>query len=216
MDKTLMELAAMIEGETEEDRMHAMEVAGDRAQTIAEETAKAEWKASVETAEVPEYVPTTADGIREALTHGGRAVVTVRSKKSGQHVTIVLTCRAQKEGGGYVSRATRAGRVGIDEAYCVEVRDPDVEYPDNYVGRLYTNDRAWRSGKDADRLRAWTAEKVIAFALGGYPLDAQADVFIATSCSYCGKRLTDPVSVERGIGPECAGRATGSRMAAHG
>jgi hypothetical protein len=166
-------------------------------------------------AEVPEYVPASADVIREALTGGGRAVVSVRSQRSGKHVTIVLYCRKQKEGErGYVSRATAAGRVGLSDAYCVEARAEDMEYPDNYVGRLYLPDGPrWRAGKQADALRTWTAEKVLSFALGGYPLDHQADVFIATSCSYCGKRLTDPVSVERGVGPECYGRATGSKVA---
>lgn len=196
---SLTEIAAQIEG-----------TGPLTVQRLREET-KAAWEG-----EVPEYVPTTADGIREALTHGGRAVVSVRSKRSGEHVTVVLSCRAQKPGGsGYVSRATRAGRVGIEDAYCVEARDEAAEYPENYVGRLYTNDGAWRAGREADRLRAWTAEKVLAYALGGYPLDQQAEVFISTSCSYCGKRLTDPVSVERGVGPECYGKATGSRMAAH-
>lgn len=233
-----MQAAGMEPGEA---RMTAMEVVGDREQTLAEETAKAEWKQSVEfpcggththhwptaagdtcrrcgapLTAVPEYVPTSADGIRRALTVGGRAVVSVRSHKSGEHVTVVLVARKKKvDGKGWIARTSAAGRVGMTDADCVEARDPDREYPDNYVGRLYTDGPTWRAGKDADRLRAWTAEKVLSYALGGYPLDHQADVFIATTCCTCGKQLTDPVSVERGQGPECYGKTTGSKMAAH-
>lgn len=167
--------------------------------------------------QVPEFVLATADAIREALMSGGRAVVSVRSKKSGEHVTLTFACKARKSGGqGWLSRATGAGRVGFEAADCVEVRDDALEYPDNYVGRFYTGANAsWRAGKGADPKRAWTGEKVIAFALGGYPLDHQADVYLATRCCFCGKRLTDPVSVERGVGPECYGKHTGSKMASH-
>ena len=64
-------------------------------------------------------------------------------------------------------------------------------------------------------MRAWTAEKVLSYARGGYDLAAVADVFLATKCAVCGKKLEDPTSIERGIGPECYGRQTGSKNAPH-
>lgn len=154
--------------------------------------------------------------IAHALRYGGRAVVTVRSLKTGHHVTINLVCRKRKPSGqGWVSRATKAGRLGIAEgAEVVEVRDPDLEYGENYVGRFYVNDGEWRAGRGADAKRVWTAERVIGYALAGTPLPAE--VFLATQCSFCGKKLTDPESVERGIGPECYGMATRSRSASRG
>jgi hypothetical protein len=219
MQNTLTEMVQQLQMAgvaPEEARMMAAETIGDREQTLAEETAKAEWKKAAESVEVPEYVETTADGIRRALTDGGRAVVSVRSKKSGEHVTLSFACKRRKPSGqGWIARNTAAGRVGLADADAIEVRDDALEYPDDYVGRLYTDGNEWRAGKDADPKRAWTGEKVIAYALGGYPLDQQAEVFIATRCCVCQKRLTDPVSVERGIGPECFSKATGSKMAAH-
>lgn len=157
-----------------------------------------------------------ADGprIRKALEDGGRAVVTVRSRATGKHVTITLTARKRKpDGQGWVSRGTIEGRVGALAADVLEARDPQREYQENYIGRLYLDTGAWKAGKAADGARVWTAERVIAFAFGG---SLDHDVFLATECSYCGKKLFDPQSVERGIGPECYGRHTSSRMQKHG
>lgn len=147
---------------------------------------------------------------------GGRAAVTVRSHRTGQHVKVVIVGRKKKDGGkGFVPRTSKAGRVGINEADVMEVRDPDREYPDNYVGRLYLDTGEWRSGRDADPLRAWTAERIFAFATGAFALDAQADVYLAVECARCGRKLEDPVSIERMVGPECYGKRTGSKNAPH-
>jgi hypothetical protein len=163
--------------------------------------------------EAHEQIQAPPEMVRRAFEDGGRAVATVRSKKTGQHITIVLTARKRKQGGGYVSRGTIAGRVGIQDADVLEARDPDLEYPDNYIGRVYLDSGEWKPGRDADPSRAWTAQKVIAYGLGRFDLAAVADVFLASQCSYCGRPLTDPESIERGIGPECFGRHTKSRLA---
>ena len=128
-------------------------------------------------------LPATPDLILRALTDGGRAAVTVRSKESGQRVSIVLSVRKRNGEKGWVSRATKAGRVGILEGDVVEARDPSVEYPDNYVGRFYLDKRAWRAGREADPIRTWTAEKILQFALAGNPvLGEKANVLLATTC----------------------------------
>lgn len=158
-----------------------------------------------------EYAVATPESVRHALEHG-RALVTVRSFKTGKHVTILFTGRKAKPGGGYVSRATSEGRVGLGTgADVIEVRDTLADYPDNYVGRLYTDSAEWRAGKAANGARVYAAEKVLAYALGQAAL--ASDIFLATQCGRCGKQLTDPVSVERGLGPECFGVATGSKVA---
>lgn len=38
-------------------------------------------------------------------------------------------------------------------------------------------------------------------------------VQVADRCGCCGRALTDPISIERGIGPDCYGRMTGSQHA---
>lgn len=163
-----------------------------------------------------EGIPAGPEKVRRALMEGGRATVTARSLKTEEHVTVTLVCRKKKPGGqGWVSRGTTAGRVGFEDADCIEARDPRRDYPDNYVGRFYKDTGEWRTGRDVDPARAWLAEKVIAFALGGFALHERADVFLAAECCMCGHRLEDPQSIERGIGPECFGRSTSSKKAAH-
>jgi hypothetical protein len=156
-------------------------------------------------------VAASPDQIREALENGGRARVTVRSGRTGAHVKLIMTARL-RQGDRFVPRNQRAGRVGIGEATVLEVRDAAREYPENYVGRLYLDTGEWRSGREADRARVWAAEAVIAYALNGAHY-AQTEFFLATQCSHCGHKLEDPISIQRGIGPECYGRATGSRHA---
>lgn len=230
--KSLTEMAAQIESEEfnekwaahkaefakqEAEQEAAAHLAGmeAEAQLAALDARHAEAKAIQEAAGQPHGVVADPERVRHALEHGGRAVVTVRSWKSGKHVTIVLVARKRRpEGSGWVPRNTSAGRVGIGEADAIEARDPELEYPDNYVGRFYLDTGEWRAGKDADGARVWTAERVIAYALAGQ--DLQSEVFLASQCSYCGKQLTDPESIERGIGPECYGKHTKSKMQKHG
>lgn len=159
------------------------------------------------------HVLASAERVREALEVGGRAALTIRSLRTGAHVKVTLVARKKRESGeGWVPRTHTAGRVGIGEATAIEARDPEREYPDNYVGRFYLDTGEWRAGRDADGARVWAAEKVIAYALAGAQL-ANSEVFLATQCAICGHKLDDPTSIERGIGPECYGRATGSRHA---
>jgi hypothetical protein len=58
----------------------------------------------------------------------------------------------------------------------------------------------------ADRTNALRARVVEIFRGGRF--DAlEADMMFSPACLCCGKALTDPVSMARWIGPECAGRA---------
>jgi hypothetical protein len=43
------------------------------------------------------------------------------------------------------------------------------------------------------------------------PANGTVEAMEAAKCGRCGATLVDPESVERGLGPECAGKATGSR-----
>lgn len=49
-------------------------------------------------------------------------------------------------------------------------------------------------------------------AAGGWSGDL-GRVQVADRCGRCMRALTDPVSIDRGVGPECLGRSTGSRHA---
>lgn len=71
------------------------------------------------------------------------------------------------------------------------------------------------SRKD-DRLLRYAAECALSFAWNGEaglptPSNGSVSVVESDNCGMCGRVLSDPVSIERGIGPECYGRATGTR-----
>lgn len=158
------------------------------------------------------YKAATPEQIKAALT-AGRALITLRSHATGKHVTILVTGRKKKDGGkGWVSRATKEGRVGLENgADALQVTDILREYPEDYVGRLYTDSMTWKAGQAADPIRVYAAEKVLAYALDGIAL--QSEVFLATTCTNCGKQLWDPESIEDQMGPECKGKVTASVVA---
>lgn len=174
-----------------------------------------------------EEIEATPERLRAALEDGGRATVTVRSRETGRHVTISFAAKKKGPDGRYVSRAKIDGRVGIREADTVFVDDPTLSWPDGKVATFTPGTGEWKPAKGADPARVWAAQRLIDWALARKPaiprgedsalplraLEDQAEIFISLSCSFCGKRLTDPVSVERGVGPECWGRYTGSRSA---
>lgn len=168
-------------------------------------------------AAVPEEIVVSADRLRSVLMDGGHATVTVRNRETQKHVTLIVVGRKRRpDGKGFISRATALGRVGLSQADLLEARDPDREYPDNYVGRWYKGaNGGWKAGQDADVIRAKTAHVVLSWALAGTDLWPQAEVFISTKCSVCGRKLTHPESIEELIGPECKGKQTVGKAAPH-
>jgi len=163
--------------------------------------------------EPPTQRPADAELFRMLLEEGGRVTASVRSRASGEHVTVTLAAKRKGDDGRYVSRAKIEGRVGIRDAHAVFADDPDRDWPDNKLGAFYVGDGEWRAADGAERNRAWAAFALLRWALGGLALEEMAEVFIETTCCVCGKRLTDPESVERGIGPECNRRRTRSKAA---
>lgn len=70
--------------------------------------------------------------------------------------------------------------------------------------------------RNQDKLLRFAAEAAVKFAwLGeaGLPNSKNGTVIVleAVVCGYCGRKLTDPVSIERGIGPDCFGKMTGTK-----
>lgn len=76
--------------------------------------------------------------------------------------------------------------------------------------------REGRDPRNHDRLLRYAAEAALGYAwlgLDGLPSPGNGSVAVLESenCGICGLPLTDPVSIERGIGPTCANKATGTR-----
>lgn len=166
--------------------------------------------------EIPQEVLASAEDLRRMLDDGGRVDVTVRSKRTGAHVKVALSCKKRRPEGerGYVSRATVAGRVGYAAADKIDVLDPDLEWPESKIGAWGKRSHRFYAEDGADTARVWTAEHVILFALGEFPaLAEQAEVLVSTRCICCGKGLTHPESIATLIGPECARKRRQGRPA---
>jgi Family of unknown function (DUF6011) len=130
----------------------------------------------------------------------GCLVMTVESKRTGEHITIKLNGKR---------KSSKWVRAGFEEAshVFVEVPRPNGEWPDK-VGTYYPTGRYegqfWHAN-NADPARVWAARRVMEVAAGLKDWeDDQCTILQNTHCLYCGRELTDPVSIRRQIGPDCA------------
>lgn len=70
-------------------------------------------------------------------------------------------------------------------------------------GRLFTD----LHGRPVEAVLA-----AVHFINTGQLLAPFASIEAESQCGLCGRKLTDPVSIKRGIGPECAGKPTGTKI----
>jgi hypothetical protein len=78
------------------------------------------------------------------------------------------------------------------------------------TGEVYTA----KDERNADPLLRYAANAALMFAFTGQaPTPANGTVAVVEEavCGHCGMTLTDPVSIERGIGPTCHGKTTGTK-----
>lgn len=130
----------------------------------------------------------------------GGVTVTVTSKVTGEHITLKADCCAKAADGSW-------SRVTLAEASHVFInRDKRGQR----VGTFYPRSGDFYPAKGCtDKGLLWAAKAVLAFALQG-DAHPQADFAEASCCGACNRKLTDPESIARGIGPECYGRLTDS------
>lgn len=73
-----------------------------------------------------------------------------------------------------------------------------------------------KDSRAQDKLLRYAAEAAVGFAWIGEaglptPSNGSVEVVEESTCGHCGKALTDPVSIERGVGPTCLGKSTGTQ-----
>lgn len=144
------------------------------------------------------------NGLGVALAYGS-LLATVRSRRTGQHIVVRLSAKRPPDGAG------RWQHCRFDEARYVFADVPAAGarlYPDP-IGRFDVAAGRFYPDRRADPARVWCAEYLLRLASGGEP-HPQAEVLPATHCRICGRELTDPESIERGIGPTCYEAATSS------
>lgn len=130
----------------------------------------------------------------------GRAVLTVRSNRTGQRFTLRFSRPEETPG--------RARPIWVSL-----LSGPDNTASYEFLGTVWPNPGQWnfnRSSKsrvsdDAPSVRAvrWLARMI---NLDPTAIFRQAELWHEGRCGRCGRRLTVPESIETGFGPECAGR----------
>jgi len=140
------------------------------------------------------------------MTAAGDLRATVTSKNTGEHITIRFKAfkdTREQEGKNWT-------RVPLEDAthVFVEVPTPDSDGWADKVGTFYPKSGKWFSDDRADGARVFAAAMVARWINGE---QFESRIQEEERCGKCARTLTDPVSIERGIGPECYGKDTGSQ-----
>ena len=117
---------------------------------------------------------------------GGNATFTTVSKRTGTRYTY------------RVKQGERGHLVGV-------LSGPDNEATYTYVG-LIRGDTFWfarGTETPASKAFAWVWDAISNRREASF---AQVELWHAGRCSACGRLLTDPASIQRGLGPVCAER----------
>jgi hypothetical protein len=155
--------------------------------------------------EVGQLTPTNITRAGRMLL-AGSLIATVTSKRTGQHVTLRLKASRKDTSGG-----PTWPRVPFEDATHVFIDDYDGER----VATFYPQKgKLWLEAGTTAAVQ-WTVVHLLRFLAGKDPaFEAQAELAEADLCGRCGRELTDPVSIERGLGPDCFGALTGSEAVA--
>lgn len=132
-----------------------------------------------------------------AYMRSGNAKVTIRSLKTGTRYTYKITAPYKN------------GKRQFDEAVrFVKLLTGSDEWA--YIGAWYDGSPWLAAGAKGNAAHPafkalnWVIGKTVQCANNSAPLPEEVEVWHEGTCGRCGRSLTDPASIERGIGPECA------------
>jgi hypothetical protein len=138
------------------------------------------------------------------MLEAGRLTATVTSKATGKHLTVTVKSLA-KDGRQWKTAPFGEGTLHV-------VNEGDGAYGTERIGRFIPTSGEMRYDTQSAMLR-YAAGAVLRAAFTGELETAQHVVAESNQCGRCGRDLTDPVSIERGVGPECFGKLTGAKSA---
>lgn len=128
----------------------------------------------------------------------GRAEFTVSNPK-GEHYTVKVAQPKNSDARG-------------QKPYFVSIKDsshPRAKWGYCYAGILNTHNntvaRTFKSVYDVNDLKFKVAAWAIKTVLENLPLPDGYSIKHVGKCGKCGKKLTDPESIDRGLGPVCVG-----------
>lgn len=127
----------------------------------------------------------------------GRLTATVKSKRTGQHITVEFASKVKENNRWQNASFNDATHVFISGGRGNKI---GTYYPQKDNLYFNTEDAAWQF-----------AVKQILFAVqSGVQDHEQFEITESEHCGRCGLTLTDPISIARGLGPHCADMETGS------
>jgi len=138
---------------------------------------------------------------------GGNAVFPIQSEKTGAHFTFKADCpKDKKTGKKDPVQPTRFVKVLADGR--------NTAWEDQlFVGHFHTGMPGWlKTSRNNPQAADWPSFKALAWALtklnearvNGDEIPTGLKVFHEGACCRCNRPLTDPASIQSGIGPECA------------
>ncbi len=147
---------------------------------------------------------TGAEGMALAA---GRLLSTVVSAKTGVHVTVRLTAKRPPR-----PNERRWQPCSFQKAQMIfaDIPRDSALLSGPSPGAYIPGEQVFRENRGADRNQVWSA----LFALrSAAAMERSPDAYVlqGVNCLHCGRELTDPESITRGLGPECYGKATKSQ-----
>lgn len=149
-----------------------------------------------------DWFPT--DTTREGrMLSAGQLEATITSRETGQHITLLFKSRKRNE----LGRWKRCSFRDADVVF--------VEFQRMTIGWLNPKgSKIVQKMRTSDAKLAWAMQWTLRWAAGVIDPDlAPARMQSADRCGHCRIKLTDPQSIDRGIGPTCFGKETQSKAA---
>lgn len=148
----------------------------------------------------------------------GRCKVTVQKVSTGEHITVLFKCFADNRERQYNPDISKNWiDCPLRDATHIFTEVPKAgEGFNDKIGTFYPKGGKWYDADNADPRRVDAAMMAANWIVGNTPADGMqwGSSFYtfqeADECGVCGKELTDPESIPRGIGPVCLGKATRS------
>ena len=139
----------------------------------------------------------TTNDVQTYMT-AGNATITLRSNISGKRYTYRIKAMENKDG---------SVAALLDRSYFVSLlTGPDNTGDFTYIGILtpQLNLRLTMKSKLGDECSPVQAFRFLLRCMAKGCMPGNFEVWHAGKCGRCGRKLTVPESVERGIGPDCA------------
>lgn len=157
----------------------------------------------------PQYLEARPDTRAGRMLATGQVRITVKSHKTGQHITVRFKCTADNRDRAFAQDDNRNWvPCGLSKAshVFIDVPRPDGDWADK-VGTYYPQSGCFFADGNADPARIYAAAMAAQWLCGA---EFKSEISEEERCGACGRQLTDPESIARGIGPECFGKMTSS------